>query len=200
MDMNTILLVYLGISFAHLSFRSVGYQFLGNLTKVLLMPTLMLFLIQQGNYPLLLAALLFATIGDALLNKGHQGSHFTWGMASFAVCHIFYGIHVLLLGVDWILAAIAFSGLMIPYSLLYRLIGKQKGSAKYLAYAMLLLMLASLLTGLASLLCIMGILLFILSDTMIGMDSLAMKHVNDTSIMGSYILAQLLLVLGFTAH
>lgn len=199
MDMNTILLVYLGISFAHLSFRSVGYQFLGNLTKVLLMPTLMLFLMQQGNYPLLLAALLFATIGDALLTKGHQGSHFIWGMASFAVCHIFYGIHVLLLGVDWILAAIAFSGLMIPYSLLYRLIGKQKGSAKYLAYAMLLFMLASLLTGLASLLCIMGILLFILSDTMIGMDSLAMKHVNDTSIMGSYILAQLLLVLGFTA-
>lgn len=199
MDMNTILLVYLGISFAHLSFRSVGYQFLGNLTKVLLMPTLMLFLMQQGDYPLLLAALLFATIGDALLTKGHQGSHFIWGMASFAVCHIFYGIHVLLLGVDWILAAIAFSGLMIPYSLLYRLIGKQKGSAKYLAYAMLLFMLASLLTGLASLLCIMGILLFILSDTMIGMDSLAMKHVNDTSIMGSYILAQLLLVLGFTA-
>jgi len=199
MSMNTILLVYLGISFAHLSFRSEGYQFLGNLTKVLLMPTLMLFLMQQGNYPLLLAALLFATIGDALLTKGNQGTLFLWGMASFAVCHIFYGIHVLSLGVDWILTAIAFAGLMIPYSLLYRLIGKQKGSVKYLAYTMLLFMLASLLTGLASLLCIMGILLFILSDTMIGMDSLAMKHVNDTSIMASYILAQLSLVLGFTA-
>lgn len=197
--MNNILLVYLVISFAHLSFRSEGYQFLGNLTKVLLMPTLMLFLMQQGDYPLLLAALLFATIGDALLTKGNQGTLFLWGMASFAVCHIFYDIHVLSLGVDWILTAIAFAGLMIPYSLLYRLIGKQKGSVKYLAYTMLLFLLASLLTGLASLLCIIGILLFIISDTMIGMDSLAMKHVNDTSIMGSYILAQLLLVLGFTA-
>jgi hypothetical protein len=101
--------------------------------------------------------------------------------------------------VDWILTAIAFAGLLIPYSLLYRLIGKQKGAAKYLAYAMLLFMLASLLTGLASLLCIMGIVLFIISDTMIGLDSLEIRHISNTSEMGSYILAQLLLVLGFTA-
>ncbi len=197
--MNTILLVYLGISFAHLSFRSEGYQFIGDLTKILLMPILIVYVMQQGSYPLIVAALLFATLGDALLTKGHKGSSFIWGMASFAVCHIFYSIHVLSLGVDWILTAIAFAGLLIPYGLLYRLIGKQKGSVKYLAYSVLLFILASLLTGLASLLCIVGILLFIISDTMIGLDSLELKHVSGTSEMGSYILAQLFLILGFTA-
>jgi hypothetical protein len=197
--MNTILLIYLGISFAHLSFQSEGYQALGDLTKILLMPILIVYVMQQGSYPLIVAALLFATIGDALLTKGHQGTLFLWGMSSFAICHMFYSIHVLSLGVDWVLTAIAFAGLLIPYGLLYRLIGKQKGSAKYLAYSALLCILASLLTGLASLLCIIGIFLFMLSDIMIGLDSLEMKHVSGISEMGSYILAQLFLVLGFTA-
>ncbi len=197
--MNTILLFYLGISFAHLSFRSEGYQILGDLTKILLMPILILFVMQRGSFPLLVAALLFATLGDALLTKGHQDKYFLWGMSSFAVCHIFYSIHVLSLGVDWILTAIAFAGLLIPYGLLYRLIGKQKGNGKYLVYSALLCMLASLLTGLSSLLCIFGVLLFIVSDVMIGLDSLNMKQVSGTSEMGSYILAQLFLILGLTA-
>lgn len=196
--MNTILLLYLSISFAHLSFRSEGYQTLGDLTKILLMPILIVYVMQQGSYPLIVAALLFATLGDALLTKGYQGSYFLWGMGSFAICHIFYSIHVLSLGVDWILTAIAFAGLLIPYGLLYRLLGKQKGSAKYLVYAALLCILASLLTGLASLLCIIAVLLFILSDTMIGLNSLSMKQVSNTSEMGSYILAQLFLILGLT--
>ncbi|MGH0052116.1 MAG: lysoplasmalogenase family protein, partial [Sphaerochaetaceae bacterium] len=195
----TFLFFYLIISFAHLSFRSEGYKLLGDVTKILLMPTLGLYVMQHGSSPLLVGALCFATIGDALLTKGHQGRHFLWGMGSFGLCHFFYISYILLVGVDWILTAIAIAALLIPYGLLVRLIGKQKGSVKYLVYAALLAILAALCTGLSSLYCILGILLFIVSDTLIGLDSLDMKKTSNTSEMGSYILAQLFLILGLTA-
>lgn len=197
--MNTIILFYVGVSFLHLSLRSQGYKTLGDVTKILLMPILILFVLQSGSYPLLVVSLSFATLGDGFLTKGHQGSCFLWGMGAFAVAHSLYALQVLSLDVDWILAGIALASLSVPFGLFTRLIGKQKGRPPYVAYAALFTILAALMIGLQSLLCTLGVLLFIVSDTMIGLDSLNLKHFTNTSEMGSYILAQLLLILGFTA-
>ncbi|MFA6732041.1 MAG: lysoplasmalogenase family protein, partial [Sphaerochaeta sp.] len=81
---------------------------------------------------------------------------------------------------------------------LIRTLGKGKGWLKYLLYALNLSAMSALCVGSGSLVCMLGALAFLFSDGMIALDSLGVRTSKKISEMSLYILAQLLLVLGFT--
>jgi len=196
--MDHSLIPYLILSFLHLSMRSEGKHGAIVVTKALLMPSLALFVPKTQAYGFLLLGLALATAGDVLLTKSKQYRWFLAGMAFFAASHIAYSLQLLTASLSLLPALIAFALLSVSACILIRTLGKGKGWLKYLLYALNLSATSALCVGSGSLLCILGALAFLLSDGMIALDSLGVRTSKKISEMSLYILAQLLLVLGFT--
>ena len=196
--MDHSLIPYLILSFLHLSMRSEGKHGAIVVTKALLMPSLALFVPKTQAYGFLLLGLALATAGDVLLTKSKQYRWLLAGMAFFAASHIAYSLQLRTASLSLLPALIAFALLSVSACILIRTLGKGKGWLKYLLYALNLSATSALCVGSGSLLCILGALAFLLSDGMIALDSLGVRTSKKISEMSLYILAQLLLVLGFT--
>jgi uncharacterized membrane protein YhhN len=93
--MNNLLKIFIGICTIHLGLELVSSEWT-LLSKPLLMPTLGLYLLSENSWSSkyiksLLLALLFSTIGDGLLMfTAHDQLYFIAGLASFLVAHLFY--------------------------------------------------------------------------------------------------------------
>lgn len=196
--MDTSLIPYLILSFLHLSLRSEGKHRAVVATKALLMPSLALFVPRTQAYSYLLLGLALATAGDVVLSKSKQYRWFLAGMGLFALSHIAYSLQLLNSFVAPLPTLLAFVILAVAAFVLIRTLGKGKGWLKYLLYALNLSAMSALCVGSGSLVCMLGALAFILSDGMIALDSLGVRTSKKISEMSLYILAQLLLVLGFT--
>lgn len=197
--MYTSLVPYLILSFLHLSLRSEGKHRAAVVTKALLMPSLALFVPKTQAYSCLLLGLAFATAGDVLLTKSKQYRWFLAGMALFALSHIAYSLQLLSTSISPLPTLIAFAILAVGCMVLIRTLGKGKGRLKYLLYALNLSAMSALCAGSGSIVCILGALAFLISDGMIALDTMGVRTSKKISEMSLYILAQLLLVLGFTA-
>ncbi len=195
--MDTYLILYITLGLLHLSLRSEGCRKTGSLVKILLMPVLILYVFSKGCLPWVVASLGFATIGDALLIKGHTGKCFLFGMGFFALVHLSYSLHLLSGPLNRTRVISAGLVLLIIFLFFVKMLTRHTSWVQYALYALNLCVLAALCAG-ASVLGFLGALAFILSDSMIALDSLGKDHFSSTSEMTSYILAQLLLVLGFT--
>jgi len=198
-NMYTSLVPYLILSFLHLSLRSEGKHRAAVVTKALLMPSLALFVPKTQAYSCLLLGLAFATAGDVLLTKSKQYRWFLAGMALFALSHIAYSLQLLSTSISPLPTLIAFAILAAGCMVLIRTLGKGKGRLKYLLYALNLSAMSALCAGSGSIVCILGALAFLISDGMIALDTMGVRTSKKISEMSLYILAQLLLVLGFTA-
>lgn len=196
--MDTSLIPYLILSFLHLSLRSEGKHRAVVATKALLMPSLALFVPRTQAYGYLLLGLALATAGDVVLTKSIQYRWFLAGMVLFALSHIAYSLQLLSTSISPFPALIAFAILAMTAFVLIRTLGKGKGWLKYLLYALNLSAMSALCVGSGSLVCMLGALAFLLSDGMIALDSLGVRTSKKISEMSLYILAQLLLVFGFT--
>lgn len=195
--MDTSLVLYLILAVVHIVLRSEGLRRLGSLSKILLMPLLMFYVQHHGNNELVCLALVCATLGDLLLVKGHQRPFFTAGMLIFALSHQLYMVHLLVRAqLDWTLVCIAFCLLGGALVLIIKVLHPP---LRFVLYAANLFLLTALCTGTKNLLCIGGALAFIVSDGMIALDSLKKRSFHISSEMSIYLLAQLLLILGFIA-
>lgn len=194
--MDTILLLYIALALLHLSLRAEGLKRPGSLTKVLLMPTLMTYVLANGAQPLLLVSLSLATLGDYFLTDGTRKAYFTLGMVSFALAHLLYSIHLLLRPLHQPLLVIGTLIALIP--LIYLVLHLKASAVKlrYVLYGINLFVMTALCFGSGSHLASLGALAFIISDGMIAMDTLHRRRFSVVTEMAAYILAQLLLVQG----
>jgi uncharacterized membrane protein YhhN len=186
---------------------------LRRLTKCLLMPVLALCYVACARTfsALVLIGILCGFVGDALLLHPENPTRFAGGLAAFAVGHICYAIHMLLLrsaAPAWWVTAIAIALYM---ALIWLIMSKlrrdlpQSFVVPCLAYMLViclmsfaaLLLLINWRTINAALLFI-GSLLFMVSDTVLAFDTFRTRPVRHGGIliMGTYILAQTLIVCG----
>lgn len=165
--------------------------------------------------PLILCALIFGYIGDLLLMKGRK-KWFIAGAFSFLVGHLFYiAAFIIDAGGPTVFTVYPVSALLmlLPY------IGLAVGFRKYMGqninsvfipavsyFAVLLLMSYSSLLrafnvpALSFILTFVGSLLFIISDSLIGIRKLKTKFKGiGTLIVVTYLAAQLLIIFGITA-
>lgn len=181
-------------------------------TKPLLMPLLMLFYLLNAsviNYSIL-AALAFGFLGDVLLLQDVNQRRILAGIASFLIGHIFYistfvGNYYNTLDIPvWSLL------FLLPYiggALL--LLKKLFSSIQFIKLPVIVYMSVILLMSFSSilrvwtvsllsfLLTFAGSLSFILSDSLLAFDLFTVRlKKSDTAVMTTYILAQLLIVLG----
>ena len=181
------------------------------LTKPFLMPMLLIiYLVSTSNFKLyVILALIFAFLGDFFL-MGRE-AFFTLGLFAFLIGHVFY-IAALLepvsfsrlpFGIYLLLVPYGFYGLLIYSSLLPYLKSNRLNALLYLT--IILIMSFSSLLRLYSTnryqfwLPFVGSILFICSDTILAFNQFKTKSKrNEIYIMITYILAQFLIVLGFT--
>lgn len=181
-------------------------------TKPLLMPLLMLFYLLNAsviNYSIL-AALAFGFLGDVFLLQDVNQRRILAGIASFLTGHIFYistfvGDYYNTLDIPvWSLL------FLLPYiggALL--LLKKLFSSIQFIKLPVIVYMSVILLMSFSSilrvwtvsllsfLLTFAGSLSFILSDSLLAFDLFTVRlKKSDTAVMTTYILAQLLIVLG----
>lgn len=182
-------------------------------TKSLLMPLLMLFLLFQTgvSYPLAIAALAFATMGDVFL-LAKQKLRLVLGIASFLLCQLLYTIQFALF-MDWqrvdplflLFAALYIALAVFAYSRYKLKEPKLKiaviiyiAALSCMSFFALLRLLASPQTN--SVLMFAGSLFFLCSDAVLAHEMFAggYKH-SKLLVMATYTVAQLLIVLGFAA-
>jgi uncharacterized membrane protein YhhN len=199
--MNIFLLIYLILSIGHMSFRSENMKWPSSISKVLLMPALLIYYLTQKAETgmlcqLITLALLLGTIGDAFLLAGHKGKRFYAGMLCFFVGHLAYITYFVLHLQSWLYFLFVLLVLAFP---LYKIILSffpSKDAPLLGIYATILIVLASFCASALSLIAMGGALLFAVSDYLIAMDIVGKRTFSETAIMGTYTLAQLLLIVG----
>lgn len=213
--MNKLLILFIAICAVHLGLEITASEWT-LLSKSLLMPTLGLYLLSENHWSSqyiksLLFALLFSAIGDGLLMfTEHNQLYFVAGLVSFLVAHLFY---IFFFFKNTIKKKskpklIVVLGLYL-FLFIYLL---RDGLTSILLYAVPVY--ASILAWMAytaiqygaeqhkkiKLLLISGAILFMLSDSLIGLfaftDIEMPLLIRRISIMLSYILAQYFLISG----
>lgn len=182
-------------------------------TKPLLMPLLIFFYMLNSSEPnyLLVAALAFGFLGDMFLMWKANKTFFIGGIKAFLIGHIFY-ITAFIVRSNFLKGIpLWFFLLLLPYAGLGVLIAKWlfpfMKSMKLQAGIYLAVILAMSFTSLlmvfkastiSFLLSFAGSLFFIVSDTVLSFDIFKVhEQKNHIYIMATYILAQLLITLGF---
>jgi len=201
------------ISSLHIYYEAIKNKKGSHLTKPLLMPLLILFYLtstNEINY-LLVISLIFAFFGDVFLMWSKKEFNVLMGITSFLLGHLLYIF--LFINSTSMLKDIPymFYLLLIPYVLfdLY-LIKKLFPSMKTMKFPSFIYMSIILIMSFTSLsriwsvsflpflLPFIGSIFFIISDTLLAFDMFKYKHKdNNVVVMITYIVAQLLIVLGF---
>jgi len=206
--------IWLGVfalfSVIHLIFCYIEHEFYRKFTKVILVPILMLYVIESGSFELeyaLIMALLGSFLGDIFLLNQDNKVNFLAGLSSFLVAHVFY-IMLLESRLDFndnILIVLVF-GLLVMAVLAYMTIRRvvKSMTIPVILYS-LTLFVVTLFSGVllinspswynASI--FIGSLLFMFSDSLVAyslfIKDFKRKHLY---IMVTYLLAQLLIVIG----
>ncbi|QVK16751.1 lysoplasmalogenase [Mycoplasmatota bacterium] len=207
-----VLIVFILISFLHLTFEIKNYKQGRQITKPLLMPLLLLyylFSVSNPNYYIIIA-LVCGFLGDVFLLWASKQSFLLIGLLAFLTGHIFY-ILVFLNSTQYLnTVPYHFYIFLIPYLLLGIYILKQLFPVIKLMkipttiyMSIIIIMSFTSLTRMFSvpflsfLLTFIGSLCFLLSDTILAFDLFKQhKKYNDVYVMSTYILAQFLIILG----
>lgn len=186
---------------------------LRKLTKCFLMPLLALCYVAcaRSFAPLVLIGILCGFLGDALLLQPENPRRFAGGLVAFAIGHICYAIHMLLLlsmKPAWWIAAIAIVLYMAVIWLIMRKLRRDLPQSFVLPCLIYMLIIcfmsfAALLLlinwrTINAVLLFIGSLLFMVSDAVLAFDTFRTRPVRHGGIiiMGTYILAQTLIVCG----
>lgn len=193
------------------------------ISKILLMPSLALLFIFSGGkrlgalfYPVL-AALFFSWLGDVfLLYQNEKSVFFIFGLLAFLLTHVLYIYlfrrcrHAAVAEVPRTflysrIVFLVFAGSFL-YTLLFSRLGDMKlpvalYTAVIIAMAITAVLRKERSSGKSFLLVYGGALLFVLSDSLLAIDRFhSPVQLGGLLIMGSYILAQYLIVSGLIAH
>jgi len=186
-----------------MSFQAENMRGPSAISKVMLMPSLLLYYLSMrtdtGLLPLLIVlALLLGTAGDAFLLAGHKGKLFYAGMLCFFVGHLFYITYFVLHLQSWGYFLFALLALAFP---LYKVILSffpSKDAVLLSIYSTVLIVLTAFCASALSLIAMGGAIFFAISDYLIAMDIMEKHTFSETAIMGTYTLAQLLLIVGIS--
>lgn len=210
------------VLFTHCAFIYLGKEEYRQITKLLIMPTLILFLFanaKKNRYPtskfIIFTGLLFAFLGDALLLK--SGSQwFIGGMIAFLITHICYTVFFLRFAkvkftnaTEFAIAAVVVSVISVKIiQFLTPYLGDMKIPVKiYVAAISVMAATAANLLGnkllkiLATSFFIPGAILFMLSDAVLAVNYFIYHEpFLDVVVMMSYGYAQCLMVQGFARY
>ena len=188
-----------------------GEDLKGALSKIVLMPSLYLTLYlasfafnrQLASAELIYFIALFYTLGDLFLVFKNE-IFFYIGVISFMVGHVFYIIYFSHFGFSYMTLA---AGLIV-YGVLFaqycrRIMSKKPAlAAGYIVYGLMLLIFACGMASVfsfdhvySSLLALAGVTVFAYSDTRIAYNMIGHGNTSDFTIMLTYVLANVLLVL-----
>lgn len=202
--MNMIFwIVFAFLSLSHLYFCFSEMESERKITKLILMPSLILYLLisKTENY-LLYIALGFSFLGDLflILKMKH---HFIYGAGSFFIAHIIYIIAIVSMGIGTlkIFDYLSISILLIIYlAFVYIIISKKtfKNYTLPVSLYILTLLIALILSFLTNnILTSIGYLVFITSDSILIINKFILQiKKRHLYIMFSYILAQVFIILG----
>lgn len=199
--MNIYLLLYLILCVLHISFRSEGMGWPTRISKVLLMPLLLVYYLTlntDNNILTLLVvlALLLGTAGDAFMAVADREKSFYAGIFCFFVGHLAYISYFALHLQSWgyflfIMLALAFPLYKVVISFL-----PSKGTFFLGGYALVLFFLIAFCASALSLIAMGGAIFFAISGYLIAMGVVEKHTFTKTTIMATYALAQLLLIVG----
>ena len=184
-----------------MSFRSENMKWPSSISKVLLMPALLVYYLSMhtdtGPLSLLIPlALLLGTAGDAFLLAGHKGKLFYAGMLCFFVGHLSYITYFVLHLQSWPYFLIAILILAYPLYTVIRSFFPSQDAPLLSIYATTLIVLSAFCASALAFIALVGALFFAISDYLIAMDIVERRTFSETAIMGTYTLAQLLLIVG----
>lgn len=198
----------------HLDRRTGEREKVGDITKCFLMPSLYFTLFTASRaFPreiarpwLLLLITLFYTLGDILLLKKTPFLRFIFGALSFALGHMTYVIYFSFFGLNiyTLIGGMLVFGIPFIAIIKYVLTNNPKHGYGVLIYAFTLYIFAVGMSAVfsfeylkTSILVIIGVILFMFSDSRIALNAImgSEKH-SSFIIMLTYILANLFLVLG----
>jgi len=199
--MNRFLLIYFILCIIHMSFQAENMRWPSAISKVMLMPALLVYYLSMrtdtGFFTLLtVLALLLGTAGDAFLLAGYKGKLFYAGMLCFFVGHLAYITYFVLHLQSWGYFLFALLALAFP---LYKTILSffpSKDAVLLSIYSTVLIVLTAFCASALSLIAMGGAIFFVISDYLIAMDTIEKHTFSETAIMGTYTLAQLLLIVG----
>lgn len=201
--MNIFLVIYLILCIIHMSFQAENMRGPSTISKVMLMPALLVYYLSMrtdtGFLTLLIVlALLLGTAGDAFLLAGHKGKQFYAGMLCFFVGHLFYITYFFLHLQSWGYFLFALLALAFP---LYKIILSffpSQDAVLLSIYSTVLIVLTAFCASALSPIAMGGAIFFAISDYLIAMDIMEKHTFSETAIMGTYTLAQLLLIVGIS--
>jgi uncharacterized membrane protein YhhN len=192
----------------HILARETGVVWLGNLSKPLLMPLLMILVFFENKYRLkgivlLIAALVFSFLGDVFLMYSGE-SFFVAGLSSFLLAHLFYTLIFLrykIVNSLLVLPFIAYAALMV-FGVLSGKIPESLQIPVWIYIAVIMFMgvtaaMAAKLLSRSYQNVLVGAILFILSDSFIAVNKFvaAVPQVSFL-VMSTYGIAQFLIVKG----
>ncbi|NOZ14209.1 MAG: lysoplasmalogenase [Acidobacteria bacterium] len=206
---NVVLLSFICTGTLHLLFVLVDYSPGRRITKVLLMPFLMLWVYSVFPDYLLLSALFWGWLGDCLLIKKENGTFLRLGILAFLAGHLTY-VLLFVIHIPAFPGTAAFCGIFFPYLLfgagMFRLLRPGLGRMVFpvgvyifvISSMSMSALLFALSVGGTAWLAFAGSLLFVFSDSVLSFQ-LFMKpfKYGRFVVMASYIPAQFLLVRGF---
>ena len=199
--MNTYLLLYLGLTIIHMSFRAENLKWASAISKVLLMPALLVYYLSMKTDTtlashLITLALILGMAGDAFLLAGHRGKLFYAGMLCFFVGHLAYITYFILHLQSWLYFLVAILILAFPLYKVIRSFFPSQDAPLLSIYATVLIILIAFCASALSFIAMVGALFFAISDYLIAMDIVEKHTFSETAVMGTYTLAQLLLIVG----
>lgn len=165
------------------------------------MPALLVYYLTMNTDPgfltlLIAGALLLGTAGDAFLLAGHKSKLFYVGMLCFFLGHLGYITYFILHLQSWGYFLFAMLALAFPLFKIILSFFPSKKTPLLSIYATTLIVLTAFSAASLSFIAMVGAIFFAVSDYLIAMDVLEKRTFSETAIMGTYTLAQLLIVVG----
>lgn len=145
---------------------------------------------------LICLALLLGTLGDAFLLAGYKGKTFYAGMFAFLVGHFAYMLYFILHLQSWGYFLFAILALAFPLYKIILSLFPSKLAPILSIYAIVLIVLTAFSAAALSFIAMVGAIIFALSDYLIAMDVVEKRSFSEIAVMGTYTLAQLLLIVG----